>query len=80
VGRRRRRIEGTTTTRLPSWLLSGSGHVGADLGEAVVAGGSGGGVCGLGAELPSAGREGAGGVASGQSPRPPAGCGHRATR
>ena len=46
---------------------------GPDLGEAAAAGRPGGGVCGVGAELPAAGRGGEGGVAAGASPGAPPG-------
>ena len=47
----------------------GAEDVGADLGEAAAAGGPGGGLCGVGAELPPAGRRGEDGVAARQAPR-----------
>ena len=60
MGRRRVRTADTTT----SWSTD-PGHVGADLGQAAAAGGPGGGVYRLGAELPAAGGEGAGAWATG---------------
>jgi hypothetical protein len=46
---------------------------GRDFGEAAAAGGARGGVCGVAAELPAAGRGGEAGLAGGSSPGPPSG-------
>ena len=77
-GRRRRaargRRGGTTTTRWPRWSAERVREdAGPDHGEAAAAGGAGGGLCGVGAQLPPAGRGGEAAVAAGASPWPPAG-------
>ena len=49
---------------------AGEGHVGPDLGQAAAAGGEGGRVCGVAAELPAAGRRREAGVAARSPPGP----------
>ena len=76
-GRRRRAGAGAAGPQLRRGRRAGGRaggeDEGADLGEAAAAGRPGRGVCGVGAELPAAGRGGEAGVAAGASPGPPAG-------